>query len=380
MRTNVIMMCAAAVFAGCAATGGGKRAITLQIDGAGGQTAYLDRFENNRPVHVDSVKLDADGKGVMHVAQLPLDFYRIALSDAQQVVLALDSADQLDIEAKADSLMMPRSISGSPYTASLHAFYKQARVYEDEISHLRNNLDQGSTDAAAMARVQQLTTEYEALCKKYITDNPGAPGTLSAVSKLNPQQNLDLFKQVKSDLGRTMGRSGFYKAYCDNLDRMQQQQSAQQAQEQQQKQLSNLVPVGQPAPDFRQNTPDGKTLALSDLRGKVVLVDFWASWCRPCRMENPNLVAAYKKYKDKGFDILGVSLDREKGAWTNAIQQDGLVWNHVSDLQWWNNAAAQQYGISSIPFSVLVDRDGNVIDKNLRGPALEAKLAEVLGS
>jgi thiol-disulfide isomerase/thioredoxin len=108
-----------------------------------------------------------------------------------------------------------------------------------------------------------------------------------------------------------------------------------------------------------------------------VLIDFWASWCRPCRMEMPNVKKAYAIYHPKGLEILGVSLDKTKDAWAGAIKQDGLTWKHVSDLAFWNNAAAQLYGVSSIPYSVLVDRDGKVIAKNLRGPALEAKLAEV---
>ena len=141
--------------------------------------------------------------------------------------------------------------------------------------------------------------------------------------------------------------------------------------------LDNLIPIGSEAPDFSQPTPEGKTLSLSSLRGKVVLIDFWASWCKPCRMENPNVKRVYEQYKSKGFEIIGVSLDREKGAWTGAIAQDGLPWKHVSDLGFWNNAAAQQYGVSSIPYTVLVDKDGKVLGKSLRGPALEEKLAEV---
>ena len=111
--------------------------------------------------------------------------------------------------------------------------------------------------------------------------------------------------------------------------------------------------------------------------GHPLVIDFWASWCKPCRMEMPNVKRVYDQYKTKGFEIIGVSLDREKGAWTGAIAQDGLPWKHVSDLGFWNNAAAQQYGVSSIPYTVLVDKDGKVLGKNLRGPALEEKLAEV---
>jgi len=137
--------------------------------------------------------------------------------------------------------------------------------------------------------------------------------------------------------------------------------------------------LGAEAPDFTMNQLDGTPLTLSSLRGKVVLVDFWASWCGPCRRENPNVVAAYNKYKEKGFDVLGVSLDKTKDRWEAAIEKDGLVWNHVSDLSGWKNAAAKKYGVRSIPATFLLDAEGKIIGKNLRGPALEAKLEEVLG-
>lgn len=120
-------------------------------------------------------------------------------------------------------------------------------------------------------------------------------------------------------------------------------------------------------------------MKLSDLRGKVVLVDFWASWCKPCRRENPTVVKMYHKYKNKGFDIFSVSLDKSADRWKQAIAQDGLVWkSHVSDLKFWSNAAAKAWGVSSIPATFLLDKEGNVIGRNLRGAALEAKLAEVL--
>lgn len=139
------------------------------------------------------------------------------------------------------------------------------------------------------------------------------------------------------------------------------------------------VQIGQVAPDFKLPTPEGKDLALSSLRGKVILVDFWAAWCRPCRMENPNVVNVYNKYKNNGFDVLGVSLDRTKDAWVQAIKDDGLAWNHVSDLKFWQSAPAQTYGVSAIPFSVLLDKQGKIIGMNLRGPALEQAVASALG-
>ncbi|GAB4243627.1 MAG: hypothetical protein Kow0027_02860 [Saprospiraceae bacterium] len=144
------------------------------------------------------------------------------------------------------------------------------------------------------------------------------------------------------------------------------------------KATSSMMP-GAEAPDFTMNTPDGQPLSLKDLRGKVLLIDFWASWCGPCRRENPNVVKAYNKYHDKGFDVLGVSLDKDKKRWLDAIEKDGLIWHHVSDLKGWANAAAQLYGVRSIPHTVLLDKDGKIIARNLRGPELEQKLAELFG-
>jgi peroxiredoxin len=137
--------------------------------------------------------------------------------------------------------------------------------------------------------------------------------------------------------------------------------------------------VGSIAPDFTQNDTTGAPVTLSSLKGKVILVDFWASWCSPCRGENPNVVKAYHAFKDKGFDILGVSFDTDRNKWTEAIRKDGLAWRQVSDLKGWFNAAGVQYGIMSIPSNLLLDKDQKIIAKDLRGEALESKLAEVLG-
>ncbi len=146
------------------------------------------------------------------------------------------------------------------------------------------------------------------------------------------------------------------------------------------KQLERVA-VGATAPDFTQNTPDGKPLTLSSLRGKYVLIDFWASWCGPCRRENPNLVAAYNKFKDKGFTILGVSLDKDTGreAWLKAIEKDGLAWNQVSDLKYWQNAAAKDYGVQAIPQNFLIDPSGKIVAANLRGEKLQETLGQLLG-
>ena len=146
--------------------------------------------------------------------------------------------------------------------------------------------------------------------------------------------------------------------------------------------MAAMLVEGAKAPAFKLPTDDGGTVTLSDFKGKYVLLDFWASWCGPCRHENPNVVKAFNSYKGKNFTILSVSLDQpgKKDKWMKAIHDDHLTWNHVSDLKFWNNDAAKLYGIQAIPQNLLLDPDGKIIAKNLFGDDLEKKLAEIFAT
>ncbi len=354
-----------------------SRTIQVNIGGAGGKTLYLDRFVNNKPTHIDSVVLDANGKGSLHPGGLPLDFYALSLSTNDMAVIVLDSAESIAVEATAGKLAEPTKVEGSGQSDLLYGFFKESKKYEDEKQELVKRVNSDRADADAIERINQLNNDFYARCKAFTQEHKDSPAVLASVSRLNIQNDLPLFKEVRDALARTIPHSEYFIGFRDQVGRMEQQAAAMKLQQEQMAKLDNLIPVGAEAPDFSQATPDGRTISLSSLRGKVVLIDFWASWCKPCRIEMPNVKRVYDQYRNKGFEILGVSLDRDKGAWTGAIAQDGLPWKHVSDLQFWNNAAAQQYGVSSIPYTVLVDKDGKILGKNLRGPALEEKLAEV---
>ena len=385
MWTKTFFIVIATAALGCSATGNGQQqpshggVLSATIADGAGKTLYFNRFTNNAPAAIDSVVLDADGKGSIQLPALPMDFYALTTSGGKDLmVLLIDSTENPTVSAKADSMAIPTRMEGSVNTVLLQGYFNHSRAFDRERNALVERLNANDQDTAAMAQLNAISMNFNERTKSFVQDHISSPAVLAALNRLDIRTDMPLFSQAREALRTVMPNSAYYASFSEQVGRAEQQAQGAKLQEEQQAKLDNLLPIGTVAPDFSQNSPAGKLITLSSLRGKVVLIDFWASWCRPCRMENPNVKRVYDRFHNKGFEILGVSLDRDKDAWTGAIAQDGLPWIHVSDLAFWNNAAAQLYGVSSIPYTVLLDRDGKVIAKNLRGPALEAKLAEVL--
>jgi len=392
LKTTILLGLALVILAAC----GGeslKSAISGKIEGAEGQTIYLERYVNNRGVITDSTVIGPDGKFLLKPSQpLEKNFYRIMLGERDYLVLIADSTETVKITAKAGELAQSAKVEGSENTAILRDFESSYNDFAKRMEETVAKTKIPGLTEEEMARYRQemtdLRKELSDHVRHWLESNSSTPAAIAAVQLLDIRTDLKAYQQVVKDLESAFGSIPHYKQLKQKVDfavnggNVQGEPVEDPRSMPQQKVEGVSISIGKQAPEIAQVDPDGKTRKLSDLKGKVVLLDFWASWCGPCRRENPAVVQAYNEYNKDGFEIFSVSLDKDKAKWLEAIAQDGLKWpTHVSDLQGWNSKAAADYGVHSIPFPVLLDRDGKVIayGPNVRGPMLEAHLKQIFG-
>lgn len=339
------------------------------ITNAGNKVYYLEELNTSAVKKLDSIKLETTGEFNFGVDVNEQGFYRLRSANDNFIVLILDKGEQVKINADGGNLEGSYTVEGSPNSESLkslnkveYGFYLKMDSLKREI--MKHQQTRNVNEYVNAMNVQKkILDSRSAYIREFINKNPGSLAALAAVERLDKDQDLNYYQMVADELKKSIPNSQYYKGLKTRLDQW------------------GKLAVGAEAPEIVMKSPNGESIALSSLQGKYVLIDFWASWCKPCRAENPNVVRLYKKYADQGFEVFSVSLDKNHNAWTTAIERDGLLWeNHVSDLKYWQSAAVNLYDIKGIPLTYLIDKEGKIIAKNLRGKELETKLAEILGS
>ena len=379
----LIFVTAALIMSGC-------RSRTAEISGVlvnpiAGQYIYLDEFLPTQFKRIDSALIGSDGKFSFKNNVTTPSFYVLRLDNNNFLLMLLEPGDNIVMSSFYDSLNYPSSLSGSKSTELMVEYNSELKNTIKKISLLSsiymeniNNPELHNVMDSLVNLSQIYMSEINSYTKSYIDRNLTSLVSLVALyqqvapnaSILDPVQDFKYFLKVDSSLSKNYPNNEHVKSLHEQITEM--------AWIIESRMSDNEVLSGMEVPDIALPTPSGDIVRLSSTIGSIVLLDFWAAWCPPCRAENPNLVSAYDKYHEKGFQIYQVSLDRTKEAWVQGIKDDKLErWIHVSDLQYWNSSVVRQYNIQGIPHSYLLDKDGRIIATNLRGEALEMKLAEI---
>jgi peroxiredoxin len=372
------------VFAGC--KNNSVRISGTIVNPVNGVYIYLDELKSNDLKTVDSVKVSDDGKFNFKREVKQPSFYLIKSNNNNFLTMLLKPGEKITMKVYSDSLATPISLEGSAGTLSMTEYNKALQATIKKLKGLNNIYTQNSDKPELPKLVERLDSlaqtylgEINTYTKKYIDDNLTSLVSLVALYQqvapsvyvLDPSKDMNYFEKVDSSL------FSLYPDYEPVAS------LHEQVKELTSKITTETTPgtasaAGALAPEITLPTPAGDTIKLSSTRGSVVLLDFWASWCSPCRKENPNLVSAYSLYHKKGFQIFQVSLDKTKEAWMQGIQDDHLdKWIHVSDVKYWNSIVVPLYKIESIPCNFLLDKEGRIIASNLRGEQLQTKLAAI---
>lgn len=333
-------------------------------------TFYLSQFFGK--YYKDYYKITPDKKGNFSFSgKLPsMDYYILRVGNSN-IQLVLRDNSEIKVYGDGNKLKEFCNIINSDESKAMNDFAVTIENWSIKSDSAMNALKADpSREQIINQYMQGQYANFNASLQEFVTNNPNSPALIMALSQINAETDFKTYEALITQINNSFEGSPTVKVYYDNFMQLKNK-------------LENgkLVAEGKIAPDFEEFLTDGKNqMKLSDLKGNVVLIDFWASWCGPCRKENPNVVKTYEKYKKDGFTIMSVSLDTDRSKWLAAIKQDNLSWpNHVSDLKGWSSKVGRLYEVGSVPFTVLIDKEGRIIKVNLRGEALEKELSKIFG-